>query len=82
MPPKKAAAKTASKTAMMRMSINVPKPLLSKVDAVAAEIGMSRAELIKSVLISSLSAYSPKLPHICPRGHRRPCDLPPDPDPA
>lgn len=76
-------AKTPAKPSKSRISVSMPKALLSKVDALATLANLSRAAVIEAILTASTSQDSvPAGPHVCPRGYRRPCDQPPVPKPS
>jgi hypothetical protein len=52
----------------------MPKALVAQIDAIAEQVGISRAAVIETILIASTApASAPGDPHVCPRGYRPPC---------
>ena len=73
MTPKKEASVTPQKSPSRRLNMSMPKALLAEVDAVSKQTGLTRSEVVAAILAASLPSDS-NGPHVCPRGHIRPCD--------
>ena len=81
----KTTAKPPRDPHLKKITVSLPTALVAEVDAIAKEMGLSRATLINKILLKCTSpANAPKAPRPCPRGHIRPCERkqPPIPRPA
>ena len=54
----------------------MPKALLAEMDAIAKEVGLSRSDVIAALLHATLPTAPSGTPRACPRGFRRPFDVP------
>ena len=82
-PTQPTAAKNPDRPLRSDITLTIPTALLADVDALAKKAGLSRADAIEKILTAcTFQGYAHSAPHVCPRGHRRPCDPPPDPNPS
>jgi hypothetical protein len=71
----KTATKPPCDPNLKKITLSMPTALVAEVDAIAKEMGLSRATLINKILLKCTSpAHAPKAPRPCPRGHIRPCE--------
>ncbi len=57
-----------------QITLSIPTDLLAEVDALAKTTGLSRDDVIETILFASTApASAPGAPHVCPRGYRPPC---------
>jgi hypothetical protein len=82
-PTQRTAAKPPDKNLRSNLTLSIPTALLADIDVLALQAGLSRADTIEKILTAcTFQGYGPKAPRACPRGHRRPCDPPPVPNPG